>query len=164
MSESGSDVYGPSTSNGGVDNKALFVVDIETEGPATVCNGGASGHRVTTENNNNKSEDDNDDGDDDDMDDGHEMTLDEAEEHQTPVQQQQSQPSQLQQQSEPGRCTCCAGLLGCWRRCVAESRQTLMEAKECISRIHRRRLLCRLCSMETLKKRLPCVEWIPKYR
>lgn len=160
LSESRNDLHSSSSSEG-IDNKGLFVVEMDVGGPETVRNGTSdSRDRISPDNNNNRPESD----DDNDMDDGNEMTLDEAEEHQAPEQQQPQLQQQQQQQSAPGRCNCCARLLGCWRRCVAESRQALMDAKECMAKIHRRRLLCRLCSMKTLKKRLPCIEWIPKYR
>lgn len=167
LSESGSDLDRPPSSSEGIDNRGLFVVELETGGQNNVGNGGEwSDHRggkngISRENNNNNIEPAESD---DDMDDGNELTLDEAEEHQTPDPQQHQQQQTQQQQAVRGRCSCCSGLLRCWRRCVAESRQTFMDAKEYVAKIHRRRILCRLCSMKTLKKRLPCIEWIPKYR
>lgn len=115
------------------------------------------------------------DEDDDDDDEGFEMTLDEAEDNHDHQQQQLEQasdaqhPQQQQQQpsdAEDVSCCCCRscrGAVGCWNRCVAECRQTCMEAKDAVARIKRRRYLSQLLSLKTLKRCFPCLKWIPKY-
>lgn len=95
------------------------------------------------------------------MKDGREMTLDEAEDDPT-VLPETHEEDPGDPRSCPYRC-CVRPLVNCWSRCADETRQTLNDVKECAEQLHEKRILSRLFSVKTLKKKLPCLEWIPKY-